>query len=196
MQGWHFTKLTWISHGCTWVPKLALMSNWRRKWQLALVFLPGGFHGQRSLVSYGPWGQKEPDTAEWMSNNEHTLSTTLDARNVMSSGNGSMISNSSVFWMFSLSRYSLTGAHSFVHATCFSSFILPKVLALAVLLSSQFSRWGNWDIEHLENLSKGRQLSVCCSGSGTHICYVLRSFKKIFLIDVQFTYNIVLLSGL
>ena len=162
----------WISHGCTWVPKLVLTSNWRRKWQLTPVFLPGEFHGQRSLVSYGPWGHKEPDTAEWMSNNEHALSTMLDARNVMCSGNGSMISNSSVFWMFSLSRYSLAGAHSFVHAACFSSFILPKVLALAVLLSSQFSRWGNWDIEHLENLSKGRQPSVCCSGSGTHICYV------------------------
>ena len=26
------------------------------------VFLPGKSHGQRNLVSYGPWGLKEPDT--------------------------------------------------------------------------------------------------------------------------------------
>ena len=30
----------------------------RRKWQLALVFLPGKFHGQWSLVVYSPWGCK------------------------------------------------------------------------------------------------------------------------------------------
>ena len=29
---------------------------WRRKWQLTPVFLPGKFHGQRSLVGDSPWG--------------------------------------------------------------------------------------------------------------------------------------------
>ena len=28
------------------------------------VFLPGEFHGQRSLVSYSPWSHKELDTTE------------------------------------------------------------------------------------------------------------------------------------
>ena len=28
------------------------------------VFLPGEFHGQRSLVSYSPWGHKESDMTE------------------------------------------------------------------------------------------------------------------------------------
>ena len=28
------------------------------------VFLPGEFHGQRSLVGYRPWGLKESDTTE------------------------------------------------------------------------------------------------------------------------------------
>ena len=27
------------------------------------VFLPGEFHGQRSLLGYSPWGHKESDTA-------------------------------------------------------------------------------------------------------------------------------------
>ena len=32
--------------------------------QPTLVFLPGKFHGQRSLVGYSPWGHKESDTSE------------------------------------------------------------------------------------------------------------------------------------
>ena len=35
---------------------------WRKKWQPPPVFLPGESHGQRSLVGYSPWGQKESDT--------------------------------------------------------------------------------------------------------------------------------------
>ena len=31
---------------------------WRRKWQPTPVFLPGKFHGQRSLVGYSSWGHK------------------------------------------------------------------------------------------------------------------------------------------
>ena len=37
---------------------------WRRKWQPIPVLWPGEFHGQRSLVGYRPWGQKELDTTE------------------------------------------------------------------------------------------------------------------------------------
>ena len=32
-----------------------------------LVFWPGEFHGQRSLVGYSPWGHKKSDTTEWLS---------------------------------------------------------------------------------------------------------------------------------
>ena len=39
---------------------------WRRKWQTTPVFLPGKFHGQRSLIGYSPWGHKESDTTEWL----------------------------------------------------------------------------------------------------------------------------------
>ena len=37
---------------------------WIRKWQLTPVFLPGKFHGPRSLAGYSPWGHKESDTTE------------------------------------------------------------------------------------------------------------------------------------
>ena len=37
---------------------------WRWKWQSAPVFLPGKFHGQRSLAGYSPRGRKESDTTQ------------------------------------------------------------------------------------------------------------------------------------
>ena len=37
---------------------------WRRKWQPTPVFLPGEFHGQRSLADYSPWVPKESDMTE------------------------------------------------------------------------------------------------------------------------------------
>ena len=43
---------------------LTFIVYWRRKWQPTPVFLPGKFHGLRSLVGYSPWGQKEVDTTE------------------------------------------------------------------------------------------------------------------------------------
>ena len=43
-----------------WVGKIP----WRRDWQPTPVFLPGEFHGQRSLVGYSLGGCKESDTTE------------------------------------------------------------------------------------------------------------------------------------
>ena len=37
---------------------------WRRKWQHTPVFLPGKFHGQKSVAGYSPWGCKESDMTE------------------------------------------------------------------------------------------------------------------------------------
>jgi len=37
---------------------------WSRKWPHTLVFLPGKFHGQRSLAGYSPWSCKELDMTE------------------------------------------------------------------------------------------------------------------------------------
>ena len=39
---------------------------WRREWLPTPMFLPGKFHGQRSLMGYSPWGHKEPDMTEWL----------------------------------------------------------------------------------------------------------------------------------
>ena len=53
-----------------WVGKIP----WGRKWQPTLVFLPGKFHEQRSLVGYSPWGCKESDMTEWLSAHTHVNS--------------------------------------------------------------------------------------------------------------------------
>ena len=45
-----------------WVRKIP----WRRKWQPTPVFLPGKYHGQRSLMGYSPWGCKEWDRTEYV----------------------------------------------------------------------------------------------------------------------------------
>ena len=43
-----------------WVGKIP----WRREWQPTPVFLPGEFHGGRSLARHSLRGHKESDTAE------------------------------------------------------------------------------------------------------------------------------------
>ena len=48
---------TWIH---PWIRKIP----WRRKWKPTPVFLPGKFHGQRSLAGSSPWGYKESDTTK------------------------------------------------------------------------------------------------------------------------------------
>ena len=46
-----------------WVRKIL----WSRKWHSTSVFLTWKFHGQESLVGYGPWDCKESDMTEWLS---------------------------------------------------------------------------------------------------------------------------------
>ena len=46
-----------------WIKKII----WRREWLPTSVFLPGEFHGQRSLEGYSPWGCKASDMTERLS---------------------------------------------------------------------------------------------------------------------------------
>ena len=48
----------------TWVRSLTWEDPLEKKWQPTPAFLPGEFHGQRSLVGCSPWGHKESDTTE------------------------------------------------------------------------------------------------------------------------------------
>ena len=52
----------------SWVGKIP----WKRKWQPTPVFLPGRFHGQRSLEGYSLWDRKESDRTEHAHTHTHT----------------------------------------------------------------------------------------------------------------------------
>ena len=45
----------------------------RKEWLPTLVFLPGEFYGQRSLVGYSPWGHEESDMTEQLIYSTHTI---------------------------------------------------------------------------------------------------------------------------
>ena len=45
----------------TQVQSLGGEDSLEKKWQPTPVFLPGKFHGQRSLAGNSPWGHKETD---------------------------------------------------------------------------------------------------------------------------------------
>ena len=50
---------------------LSQKDSLEKKWQPTPVFLPGEFHGQRSLADYSPWGRKESDTTEQLTLSRH-----------------------------------------------------------------------------------------------------------------------------
>ena len=55
----------------SWVLTLSWEDPLEKGMATTPVFLPGDFHGQRSLVGYSPWDQKGLDTFEQLS---HSLS--------------------------------------------------------------------------------------------------------------------------
>ena len=69
-----------------WVGKIPC----RRKWQPTPVLLPGKFHGQRSLVSYSPWGLKESDTTEWLHFTSLLIINTAVSDTVLVSSSGAV----------------------------------------------------------------------------------------------------------
>ena len=54
-----------------WIRKIP----WSRKWQPTPVFLPGKFHGWRTLEGYSPWGHKESDVTERLNTFANVLET-------------------------------------------------------------------------------------------------------------------------
>ena len=65
LRGWYMLdEKIMIPQAQQWKITKALFESWRRKWQPTPIFLPGEFHGERSLVGSSPWDHKESDTAE------------------------------------------------------------------------------------------------------------------------------------
>ena len=77
-----------------WVGKIP----WRREWLPTPVFLPGEFHGQRSLAGYSPWDDKELDTTEQL-----TLLLSLPAWDIWAHyPSPLLILQNEVLWLFFL----------------------------------------------------------------------------------------------
>ena len=53
------------------IPGLGRSPGGGRAWQPTPVFLPEGFHGQRSLAGYSPRGRRESDKTERLSTHTH-----------------------------------------------------------------------------------------------------------------------------
>ena len=58
------TKLGHLPVQETQVQSLGQEDLLEKEWQSIPVFLSGKSHGQRTLVSYSPWGHKESDKTE------------------------------------------------------------------------------------------------------------------------------------
>ena len=60
-----------------WINPSVRKIPWRGKWQPTPIFLPGKFHGQRSVVGYSPWSCEEMDMTEQLTLDFLNLSASL-----------------------------------------------------------------------------------------------------------------------
>ena len=64
---WWLGGIQHLQHLQCWRPRFdpwVAKFPWRREWLPTPTFLPGEFHGKRSVVGYSPWGHKGWGTAE------------------------------------------------------------------------------------------------------------------------------------
>ena len=66
---------------------------WRREWLPTPEFLPGEFHGQRSLVGYSSWGHKESDMTEQLTLSIHTHKKEYYSASRKKEGNSAICNN-------------------------------------------------------------------------------------------------------
>ena len=57
----------------TWVQSLGREDLLEKEMATHSSILPGAFHGQKSLVGYSPWGDKESDMVKFRKGEIHTL---------------------------------------------------------------------------------------------------------------------------
>ena len=57
-----------VQENLPWVGKIP----WRSEWLPTPVFVPGEFHGRKSLVGCSLWGHKGSDKTEWLNNIEYS----------------------------------------------------------------------------------------------------------------------------
>ena len=76
-----------------WVRKIPQ----RRKWEPTAVFLPGEFHGWRSLAGYSSWGREELNTTGWLTlslGRTYELWSLVDLSQILLVGDGLLVPSS------------------------------------------------------------------------------------------------------
>ena len=98
-----------------------ILFPWSRKWQPTSVFLPGESHGRKSLAGYSPWGCKESDMTEQLTQpylDSKPITSTLGMREY-----GDIISDWTHPHLASRTRNSL---HTVVHRTRQDPCVYPQ----------------------------------------------------------------------
>ena len=86
---------------------------WRREWLPTPVFLPGEFHGQRSLAGYSPCGPTKSDTNDWLT----LYYISQDILHMMGTNRGVLLSRGLISDLF-LNRTTEATGGSVVKKTC------------------------------------------------------------------------------
>ena len=134
-----------------WVGKI----SWRRKWQPTPVFLPGKFHGHRSLAGYSPWGLKELVTTSQLNNN---VKTSLCLSPVLLFS----VSFGKLFLTMSICLNLLLWAEYLLKASFFVAFAKLEIL-LCIYILSNCSWYKNMKFSEM----KIEKMSL------THFCYAI-----------------------
>ena len=128
----------------------------RRKWPPTLIFLPGAFHGQRSLAGYSPWRRKESDMTECL----HTHTASLVTINFTFNVNTLQRFFCFFFFMFSkglLFRYLVSSVHLLSRVRLF---VTPWTVACQASLSSTNS-WSFLKLISNESGMPSNHLILC-----------------------------------
>ena len=109
---------------------------WSRKWHPTPVFLPGKFHGQRSLVGSCPWGRKESDTTEQLRKALSSKRILCGNKRSYLIGSSSVLTSRSTWGKFFSSQfqcYFFGVALPFSSPDCFASWCELSLVALIMM---------------------------------------------------------------
>ena len=121
---------------------------WRRKWQPTPVFLPGEFHGQRSLVGYIQSKGLQTVGHDWVTNTHITVYQHLQDSDI----SNWMLLWTTQLWTFSTINRDTLGQELF-HTICFGDSLLVCRICTSSILPISISPSNEWQCELLHILA-------------------------------------------
>ena len=114
--------------------------HWRREWQPTPVFLPGEFHGQRSLVVYSPRGHKRV-RHDWATNTQYSIAWLYHVLFIHSSLDGYLDIVSTFLAIMNNAAMNIC-EQDFMSSYVFNSLGYVPVLDLLVIHGNCMFDWG------------------------------------------------------